>query len=75
MKLEFIDFTKIVSGSGKYVTYNNESYELCIGYFFFMIHKVNFICININTMHCIISLRLDINGGISSSFDDIFRTG
>lgn len=34
MKLEFIDFTKIVSGSGKYVTYNNESYELCIGYFF-----------------------------------------
>ena len=34
MKLEFIDFTKVVSGSGKYVTYNNESYELCIGYFF-----------------------------------------
>lgn len=75
MKLEFIDFTKIVSGSGKYVTYNNESYELCIGYFFFMIYKVNFVRINNNAIDSIKTLRLDINGGISSSFDDIFRTG
>lgn len=43
--------------------------------FFFMIYKVNFVRINNNAIDSIKTLRLDINGGISSSFDDIFRTG